>query len=296
MRRESRLAALLWLPVNAVQGLFTLLWTAVGIPIALAVALVARRPAPALWIARRVWAPGLVWGAGARLRVSGAERLDLSRPALFVANHQSWIDIPALFMALPVPLRFLAKRELAGVPLLGAYIRAMGMVFIDRDNARRARASVDCARRRARARGPPGLLSGGDALARRAPRPLPQRRLRRRARVGRRRGAGGAGRPRRGAAARRLPRAPRADRGALRYADRDRGPLAPRARGAGAPRRGRGARAARRRVGTGAGAGRSTARRPPSASRAPTRSRRRRGRPSPSGRRWSARSRRRAAW
>jgi 1-acyl-sn-glycerol-3-phosphate acyltransferase len=143
MRRESRLAALLWLPVNAVQGLFTLLWTAVGIPIALAVALVARRPAPALWIARRVWAPGLVWGAGARLRVSGAERLDLSRPALFVANHQSWIDIPALFMALPVPLRFLAKRELAGVPLLGAYIRAMGMVFIDRDNARRARASID---------------------------------------------------------------------------------------------------------------------------------------------------------
>ena len=142
MRRESRLATLAWLPLNLVQGAFTALWSALWISIALVVALVARRPEPALWLARRVWAPGLVHGALARLRVTGREQLDLGRPALFVANHQSWIDIPALFMAVPGPLRFLAKRELAGVPFLGVYIRAMGMVFIDRGNARRARASV----------------------------------------------------------------------------------------------------------------------------------------------------------
>ena len=39
-------------------------------------------------------------------------------------------------------LHFLAKKELARVPFLGAYIRAMGMVFIDRDAPREARASV----------------------------------------------------------------------------------------------------------------------------------------------------------
>lgn len=143
MRRESRLAFLLWLPLNLVQGLFTALWTAVGICIALAVTFVVRRPEPALWLARRVWAPGLVYGAGARLVVTGRERLDLTRPALLVANHQSWIDVPALFMALPLPLRFLAKRELARVPFLGNFIGAMGMVWIDRGNARRARQSVD---------------------------------------------------------------------------------------------------------------------------------------------------------
>ncbi len=142
MRPESRLAALLWLPVNAVQGLYTALFTAVGISIALAITLVVRRPAAALWMARRVWAPGLLWGAGARLSVTGLERLDLARPALLVANHQSWIDIPALFMAVPGPLLFLAKSELAGVPFLGAYIRAMGMVFVDRSNVRRASRSV----------------------------------------------------------------------------------------------------------------------------------------------------------
>jgi len=142
MRPESRLAFLLWLPVNAIQGLYTVLLTAVGITIALAITLVVRRPGPALWMARRVWAPGLLRGAGARLTVTGLERLDPTRPALLVANHQSWIDIPALFRAVPGPLLFLAKSELAGVPFLGAYIRAMGMVFVDRSNVRRASRSV----------------------------------------------------------------------------------------------------------------------------------------------------------
>jgi len=142
MRRESRLALLAWLPLNLAQGIFTVLWSAFWISVALALATLVRRPAPSLWLARRVWAPGLVYGALARVRVSGLERLDPSRPALFVANHQSWIDVPALFMAIPGPLRFLAKRELAGVPFLGAYIRAMGMVFVDRSNSRRATSSV----------------------------------------------------------------------------------------------------------------------------------------------------------
>lgn len=129
---RSSPARFLWAPLNALQALFTVIWTALWISVALAVAALARRPAPALWLARWVWAPGLLAGAGARLRVTGGEQLDPARPALVVANHQSWIDIPALFRALPVPLRYLAKRELGAVPFLGAYIRAMGMVFVDR--------------------------------------------------------------------------------------------------------------------------------------------------------------------
>ncbi len=138
-------ARFLWAPLNALQALFTVIWTALWISVALAVAALARRPAPALWLARWVWAPGLLAGAGARLRVTGGEQLDPARPALVVANHQSWIDIPALFRALPVPLRYLAKRELGAVPFLGAYIRAMGMVFVDRGAPRAASRSVGTA-------------------------------------------------------------------------------------------------------------------------------------------------------
>ena len=42
----------------------------------------------------------------------------------------------ALFRALPVPLRFVLKQELAGVPFIGWYARAMGMVFIRRSRVR----------------------------------------------------------------------------------------------------------------------------------------------------------------
>ena len=55
---------------------------------------------------------------------------------MIVANHQSMIDICALFRAVPVPLRFVMKSEMGKVPFLGQYARAMGMVFIERDSRR----------------------------------------------------------------------------------------------------------------------------------------------------------------
>ncbi|MFN7942228.1 MAG: lysophospholipid acyltransferase family protein [Thermoanaerobaculia bacterium] len=149
------MSAWLWRPVNFVQGIYTALWSALWISIALAVSLLSRSPRASLWLARRVWAPGLLAGAGARLAVSGRDHLAGLDGFLVVANHSSWIDIPALFAALPLPLRFVAKQELARVPFLGWYIGAMGMVFVDRADRKRALASVDRATE---------LLAAGAAL------------------------------------------------------------------------------------------------------------------------------------
>ena len=137
-------ARLGWALLNALQCAFTLLWTAFGILLAFVVLLLCggRRHWP-LRMASRLWAPGLLGGAGARLQVEGIDGIDFSRPYIVVANHQSMIDICALFRAIPVPLRFVMKRELLAVPFIGQYARAMGMVFIDRDQARRAARSLD---------------------------------------------------------------------------------------------------------------------------------------------------------
>ena len=151
-----RLVWALFLPLNALQALATILWGAFWISVALAARLVARSRAPALWLARRVWAPGQIWIGLARWRVAGREHLVADRAYLVVANHQSWIDIPCLFVAVPGALHFLAKQELARVPFLGWYIEAMGMVFVDRRDNRRAKKSVDRARE---------LLAGGARLA-----------------------------------------------------------------------------------------------------------------------------------
>jgi 1-acyl-sn-glycerol-3-phosphate acyltransferase len=127
-----------WFALNALQLLFLIVFTVAGIPVALLIALI-HGPSPALRMARWYWAPLLLRGAGVRVIVEGTERVDWSRPLVLVSNHASMMDIVALFRAVPAPLRFMLKRELAAVPFVGWYARAMGMVFIDRGNARDAR-------------------------------------------------------------------------------------------------------------------------------------------------------------
>lgn len=61
-------------------------------------------------------------------------RLAGDSPRFVVANHVSWTDIIAL--ASRYPLVFLAKREVAGWPVLGFLARLQGTVFVDRANRR----------------------------------------------------------------------------------------------------------------------------------------------------------------
>lgn len=122
----------LWSVFNALQLLFTLLWSAAGISLALVVRLLTGGERIPLRMAAWLWSPALLRGAGARLDVSGLDNVDFSKPYLFVANHQSMIDICALFMAVPVPLRFMLKASLGRLPFLGWYTKAMGMVLLQR--------------------------------------------------------------------------------------------------------------------------------------------------------------------
>lgn len=123
---------------NLLQFAFTLAWTAGGIVLAVALLKLSGNPRGPLRMASRMWAPGLMTGAGAKLDVQGAEHVDWTRPHLLVSNHQSVIDICSLFMAVPVPLRFLLKQEMTRMPFVGWYAKSTGMLFIDRDNPRAA--------------------------------------------------------------------------------------------------------------------------------------------------------------
>lgn len=51
-------------------------------------------------------------------------------PALWISNHVSWLDISVLGALFPV--RFVAKAEIAGWPLIGHLARAAGTLFIKR--------------------------------------------------------------------------------------------------------------------------------------------------------------------
>ncbi len=70
---------------------------------------------------------------GVTVRVRGLDRLGAG-PYMFVPNHQSHFDIAALLGYLPGNNRFAAKKDLFNEPILGAVLRTMGMIPIDRDN------------------------------------------------------------------------------------------------------------------------------------------------------------------
>ncbi|MCP3060038.1 1-acyl-sn-glycerol-3-phosphate acyltransferase [Myxococcus sp. K38C18041901] len=120
-------------------------WTLVCFPLTLVAMLVTLRSSSALWVVRELWSPVLLWAGGAKLEVSGQEHVDPKRPTIYVGNHQSTIDIPAHFMAVPVPFRFVAKDQLKWVPLIGWYLALGGHVFINRTNRAKAISSLAAA-------------------------------------------------------------------------------------------------------------------------------------------------------
>ena len=126
------------------------LWSIFWIPAALILGTVRRDPSLPLRFARQYWGPGMLWLAGADLRVQGSPDALAGAPAIYVMNHQSSLDIPAAFAVLPMDLRFIAKHTLRKVPFLGWYMSWTGMVFVDRSNSTQAVGSLNAAAERVR--------------------------------------------------------------------------------------------------------------------------------------------------
>lgn len=93
-------------------------------------------------LAPRVWSKVVLFVTGVSVRVHNETTVDLSQPHIFVSNHISWYDIPALASFLP-RTKFVAKAELFKIPVFGAAMRAVGMIPIERQNRKAAFAAYD---------------------------------------------------------------------------------------------------------------------------------------------------------
>jgi 1-acyl-sn-glycerol-3-phosphate acyltransferase len=98
----------------------------------------------------RLWSRSILAVGGVQVVADSRARLDPARPYVFMANHLSTVDIWATLVALPVPVRMIAKKQLAAIPLLGWAMSAGRFIFIDRQNPAAARRSIDRARERIR--------------------------------------------------------------------------------------------------------------------------------------------------
>ncbi len=92
--------------------------------------------------AGRLWMKHLLFFSRVSVRTFGSEKLAKDKHYIFIANHQSYYDIPVLFAGLPFFLGFIAKKQLFQIPIFGWAMAAVGHIWIDRDNARKARQSI----------------------------------------------------------------------------------------------------------------------------------------------------------
>lgn len=98
----------------------------------------------------RLWARTLLFVSGVKVQVEGLDHINPKEAYVFAANHQSQFDIFTVLGHLPTQFRWLAKKELFRIPVLGAAMKGAGYIPIDRSNRKEAFKSIDMAAARVR--------------------------------------------------------------------------------------------------------------------------------------------------
>src|SRR2546425_4310659 len=86
----------------------------------------------------RFWSRLILKTFRVRSRAALHDGLNPRIPCIYVANHQSQFDIPALVVAMPTDFRIVAKRELLYIPIFGWALWLAGFIFIDRTDREKA--------------------------------------------------------------------------------------------------------------------------------------------------------------
>jgi 1-acyl-sn-glycerol-3-phosphate acyltransferase len=84
------------------------------------------------------WSWILLKVAGIKLDITGREHIPARGPGVIITNHESALDIPIAVLALNVPVRFMAKRELFKIPVFGWCLSLCRHIPIDRQDTKRA--------------------------------------------------------------------------------------------------------------------------------------------------------------
>ncbi len=96
------------------------------------------------------WARLLFRMANINVTVKGLEHLNRRGTYVIASNHQSQLDIPLLFAALPFRIRFLAKTSLFFIPVFGWALFVARFIPVNRKNRTKARQSIERGARRIR--------------------------------------------------------------------------------------------------------------------------------------------------
>lgn len=96
-----------------------------------------RRREEVAWSFARWWGRAVLAATGSRVTVRGKENVPPG-PVVVMGNHQSCFDIMLVLGYIDKPLAFIAKKELARLPLISQWMKFFGCLFLDRRDVRQA--------------------------------------------------------------------------------------------------------------------------------------------------------------
>ncbi len=91
----------------------------------------------------RYWAKIILWLFGIKVRARGTENIEPERRYVYISNHASMFDIPAVVTGIPDDIRFVLKKELTRIPIWGWALKYGHYIVIDRGKARDAIKSLE---------------------------------------------------------------------------------------------------------------------------------------------------------
>ena len=133
-------------PLNAIQlALLGLLTLVIGVP---AILLALLLPGKALkgklfLVVSKTYVRIGLWFFRILLVGRGLTHIDSGKPYVFMANHASHADSPALAIVIPHPLHWVFKKELAKIPVFGWVLLACGQVMVDRSAPDKSKAALE---------------------------------------------------------------------------------------------------------------------------------------------------------
>ncbi len=76
----------------------------------------------------------ILFFAGTKITVEGQENIPKDRAVLYIGNHRSYFDILVTYTTVPGSCGFVAKKELARIPLLKNWMDLIHCLFLDRSD------------------------------------------------------------------------------------------------------------------------------------------------------------------
>jgi 1-acyl-sn-glycerol-3-phosphate acyltransferase len=95
----------------------------------------------------RVWAHVIAWGSGIFVVRKGNGNFKDSGPAVYIANHHSYLDILIAYLIIPNYFIFIGKREIQNAPLFNIFFKGMNILVDRQSNFDSHKAFIEAGRR-----------------------------------------------------------------------------------------------------------------------------------------------------